>query len=71
MLMTDICRRLRFFHLGNPPPGGGGVLPRISHMGMYRPKEYGFCAVLVLNAYRLCPFWPEIVYGFRGNYGSV
>ena len=25
MLMTDICRRLRFFHLGNPPPGGGGT----------------------------------------------
>ena len=72
MLMTDICRRLPLLHLGNPPEGGGGgALPQISHIGMCRPKEYGFCAVLVPNAYRLCLFWSGIVHGFRGNYGSV
>ena len=30
-----------------PPPGGGGVLPYISHIGMSHPKGFGFCAVLV------------------------
>ena len=32
-----------------PPPGGGGVLPYISHIGSryVRPKRYGFAAVLV------------------------
>ena len=28
-------------------PGGGGVLPYISYIGMCRPKGYGFLAVLV------------------------
>ena len=40
------------------PPGG--VLPYISHIGMCRPKRWGFA-----------PFWSGIGYGFRGNYGSV
>jgi len=26
-----------------------GVLPYISHIGIYYPKGYGFCAVLVLQ----------------------
>ena len=37
-----------------------GVLPYISHIGMYRPKGR------VLG-----PFWSGIGYGFQGNYGSV
>ena len=36
--------------LYSPGRGGGGVaLPYISHMGMCRPKEYGFWAFLVLK----------------------
>ena len=27
--------------------GGGGLNPYITHIGMCRPKGYGFCAVLV------------------------
>ena len=30
------------FFLVGPLPGGGGVLPHISHMGMSHPKRYGF-----------------------------
>ena len=42
-----------------------GVIPYISHIGMYRPKGS------VFGLKTLCPFWSGIGYVFRGNYGSV
>ena len=44
------------------------VLPYINHIGMHCPKG----RVLGLFGLKtLCPFWSEIRYGFRGNYGRV
>ena len=51
------------------PPGG--ILPYITHIGMFRPKWYGYGLFRSLNEYTLCPFWSGIGYGFRENYGSV
>ena len=48
-----------------------GLLPYISHIGMFRPKWYGYGLFRSLNEYTLCPFWSGIGYGFRENYGSV
>ena len=36
-----------YFNQCTVDPGGGGVLPYISYIGMCRPKGYGFWAVLV------------------------
>lgn len=33
--------------MGTMPGMGGGRLPYISHVGMCRPKGWGFCTVLV------------------------
>ena len=48
-----------------------GVLPYISHRGMFRPKGYGFCAVLVWKRVETLPILVWKRYGFQGNYGSV
>ena len=31
------------------PPRGAGALPYMGYIGIYRPKGYGFSAVLVIN----------------------
>ena len=53
----------------SPPPRG--VLPYISHSGMFRPKGYGFCAVLVWKRVETLPILVWNRYRFQGNYGSV
>ena len=45
-----------------------GVLPYVSHIGMYRPKGR---ALGSFGLKTLRPFWSGIKYGFRENYGSV
>ena len=54
-------------------PWGGGVLPCISYIGIYRPiGRVGFLRRFDLkNGHTLCPWLCGIGYGFRGNYGSV
>ena len=52
-------------------PPTGGVLPYISHRGMFRPKGYGFCAVLVWKRVETLPILVWNRYRFQGNYGSV
>ena len=47
------------------------VLPYISHIGVCRPKGYGFALFWSENGHGLCPFWSGIGYGFRGNYRNV
>ena len=59
---------LSTLELDNTNPHGptvirGRVLPYISHIGMCRSKEYGFCAIFGLKT--------GIGYAFRGYYGSV
>ena len=54
--------------LPSPP---GEVLTYISHIGMCRPKGWGFAAFWSENEYRLCLCFSGIRYGFRGNYGSL
>ena len=53
------------------PPPRGGVLPYISHRGMFHPKGYGFCADLVWKRVETQPILVWNRYGFQGNYGSV
>ena len=52
-------------------PPRGGVLPYISHRGMFHPKGYGFCADLVWKRVETQPILVWNRYGFQGNYGSV
>ena len=52
-------------------PGGGGVLPYVSYIGMCSPIGSVFAPFWSENRYTLCPFWSGIGYGFRGKYGSV
>ena len=40
--------------------GGGEVLPYICHIGMCRPKGWGFGPFLSENGYRLGPFWTGV-----------
>ena len=54
-----------------PKAPRGGILPYITHIGMFRPKWYGYGLFRSVNEYTLCPFWSGIGYGFRENYGSV
>ena len=37
-----------------------GVLPFISHIGMCRPKGWGFVPFWSENGYRFCPYWSGI-----------
>ena len=54
------------FHIYGSLRLSAGVLPYVSLLGMCRPKEHGFCAVLVWkNGFWICPFWP-----FRGTLGT-
>ena len=39
-----------------PPPGEGGVLPYMGHIGMCGPKGYGFSAALVTNRVSIAGF---------------
>ena len=48
-----------------------GVLPFISHIGMCRPKGWGFVPFWSENGYRFCPYWSGIGYGLQGNYDCV
>ena len=50
-------------------PVGGRVLSCICLIGMCRPaqKGRGFTPFWSENGYRLCLFWSEFGYGFRGN----
>ena len=51
--------------------GGGERIPYISHIGMCHPKAYGFAPFRSENGEWFCPFWSEIGYGIRGNFGGV
>ena len=52
-----------------PPPG---VTPLYKpYRGMFRPKGYDFCAVLVWKRVETLPILVGNRYRFQGNYGSV
>ena len=53
------------------PPGGGGTPLYKPYRGMFRPKGYGFCAVLVWKRVETLPILVWNRYRFQGNYGSV
>ena len=53
-----------------PPPGGATPLYK-PYRGMFRPKGYGFCAVLVWKRVETLPILVWNRYRFQGNYGSV
>ena len=65
---------IQSFSLANKPvavpelvglnPWGGGVLPYISHIGMFYPKGVFGLFWSENGLYRFCPFWSGIRYGF-------
>ena len=50
---------------------GGGKPPYISHIGMCRPKGYGFQAFWSENGYIPCPFCLESGMVFEGTTGAL
>ena len=60
---SEICRI--------PPPRGGGVIPYISHIRMYRPKGYGFWAFFCLKTgIHITHFGLESGMVFEGTTGA-